>query len=475
MTKRQRIERGRGRQFSVMERSRRLVSTLRTHWKKSLFFTGVGLYGANWYNKKLQDEAFMRELCQEALSYGSGAIRGADTPLYRVTVILNPVASGGKARKLYEKYSAPLLNLAGMKVSVIRTESDGQAKDITEIVSDADAVLVAGGDGTVMEAVTGLLKRTDGAAARLPLGVLPVGKTNNLAHKLFDCEEDVRLMGEATMSVVRQLKKPVSLMELENKAEDEKMRGKKLYFFNRLELGAWKDARLRTDRYWLFGFGLKNYMSYIGSYTTGSKHVTWNSDINIQYSDPPTTPTTPVNVSSDSSSAGSGGLVSWLLGRNKGEAKKVEEVRNDPAEKTWRDFGHYDGPQLTIERDGESLKSILYDKTSFSDFVSHGWNLWKGRHLAQLSASPLMTSIGHQVLESGDVMLIPNTEQDESKERNICVDGETVPLMGPVQVRVVKDPIIMFCSQAEAVTEKATDGGSSMSSRWSSLVRQNKI
>ena len=62
-----------------------------------------------------------------------------------------------------------------LQVSVIRTESDGQAKDIMEIMKDADAVLVsscppcrphvhlqvAGGDGTVMEVVTGLMRRRD--------------------------------------------------------------------------------------------------------------------------------------------------------------------------------------------------------------------------------------------------------------------------------------------------------------------------
>merc|ERR1719452_40812 len=53
------------------------------------------------------------------MTYGAGLIT-RDTPLYQVTVILNPVASGGKGREYYEKYCAPLLNLAGMKVSIIR-------------------------------------------------------------------------------------------------------------------------------------------------------------------------------------------------------------------------------------------------------------------------------------------------------------------------------------------------------------------
>lgn len=456
-----------------MERTRRLATTLRTHWKKSLFFTGVGLYGAKWYNKKLQDEAFMRELCQEAMSYGSGVIQGADTPLYNVTVILNPVASGGKGRKLYEKYCAPLLNLAGMKVSVIRTESEGQAKEIMEIMSDADAVLVAGGDGTLSEAVTGLLRRTDNAAAKLPLGVLPVGKTNTLAHRLFPCDDEVKLMGEATMAVVRQLRKPVSVMEVENRAED--MKGKKLYFMNRLEVGAWKDARLRADRYWLFGFGLKNYVTYLGSFTTGSKHLSWSCDLNLQTSTSPVSNLSPASSSADirsPSSSGSSGLLAWLLGRNKAGPSVSQEVEPATAEKTWTDLGHFDGPQLTIEREGESLKSILYEPTSLTDFVSHGWDLWAGRHQPVYSSAKI-SSVTHRVVESTESRLTPNLE--EGKETNICVDGETVPLVGPVQVKVVKDPIVMFCSRAEAVTER--EEAASPVSRWSSLgsslIRQN--
>ena len=70
-----------------------------------------------------------------------------------------------------------------------------------EIMADADAVLLAGGDGTIMEAVTGLMKRSDRAeAAKVPIGILPVGKTNSLAHSLFGVDDDVKLMGEAKVT-----------------------------------------------------------------------------------------------------------------------------------------------------------------------------------------------------------------------------------------------------------------------------------
>ena len=102
-----------------MERVRKLATTVWTHKKKSVLFAVAGGYGAKWYSKRLEDEAYMQELCREAGTYGAGLI-SRDTALYRVTVILNPVASGGKGRKYYEKYCAPLLNLAGMKVWILK-------------------------------------------------------------------------------------------------------------------------------------------------------------------------------------------------------------------------------------------------------------------------------------------------------------------------------------------------------------------
>ena len=75
-----------------------------------------------------------------------------------------------------------------------------------------------------------------------------MGRTNSLAHSLFGLEDEVKLMGEATMSVIRHLRRPLSVIEVENRSEDEYFRGRKLHCVNRVEVGAWKDARLRTDR-----------------------------------------------------------------------------------------------------------------------------------------------------------------------------------------------------------------------------------
>ena len=98
----------------------------------------------------------------------------------------------------------------------LETRNTEQREEIMQLMKDADAVLVAGGDGTVMEVVTGLMRREDrDAAAQVPIGILPVGKNNLTAKSLFPgAENQVRLLGEATMAVVRQLRRPTGVMEV---------------------------------------------------------------------------------------------------------------------------------------------------------------------------------------------------------------------------------------------------------------------
>ena len=136
----------------------KVLKTLRTHWKKSIFFSGVLVYGANYAKQKYGENELMRHYSKIAQDYGQKTIPLATVKPYHVTVILNPAAHSGKGRIRYEKYCAPLLHLAGLKVSVIRTEGQGQAKEIMAVMEDTDAVLVAGGDGTLMETITGTVR-----------------------------------------------------------------------------------------------------------------------------------------------------------------------------------------------------------------------------------------------------------------------------------------------------------------------------
>jgi len=109
----------------------------------------------------------------------------------RVLVLINPAAGPGRARAMYERLAARVLADAGVAADARELGGPGAAGALLAGLPPAElyayaGVLVAGGDGTLNEAVGGLLARPDWAAAarRVALGVLPAGSGNGLAHSL---------------------------------------------------------------------------------------------------------------------------------------------------------------------------------------------------------------------------------------------------------------------------------------------------
>lgn len=111
----------------------------------------------------------MHQYCVKAAAYGNEPIAPNENPR-NVTIILNPNANKRKAAKEFEKYCAPILHLAGICVDVVQTESEGHAKKLMEELKSTDAIVVAGGDGTLSEVVTGLLRQHDVHNVNLPIG-----------------------------------------------------------------------------------------------------------------------------------------------------------------------------------------------------------------------------------------------------------------------------------------------------------------
>lgn len=104
----------------------------------------------------------------------------------RVALLVNPTARSGTAADAAER-AAVLLRARGVGVSMV---SGGSAADSTHLLrlaidAGADAVLVAGGDGTVSLAAQEL------AGTGVPLGVIPIGTGNDFAGAVGLHELDV--------------------------------------------------------------------------------------------------------------------------------------------------------------------------------------------------------------------------------------------------------------------------------------------
>jgi YegS/Rv2252/BmrU family lipid kinase len=98
--------------------------------------------------------------------------------LRRILAIYNPTA-GRRARDRFERFGAALTRL-GAAVTVAETKAPLHAKSLAESADPSrfDAIAVAGGDGTINEAVNGIVH------SGLPLAILPLGTANVLANEL---------------------------------------------------------------------------------------------------------------------------------------------------------------------------------------------------------------------------------------------------------------------------------------------------
>jgi YegS/Rv2252/BmrU family lipid kinase len=96
----------------------------------------------------------------------------------RIALIFNPTA--GRRRR--RRFAATLERLsAGAAVRVMPTGARGDAERFAAAIAadgSADAIVAAGGDGTINEVINGM------AGSSLPLGIVPLGTANVLAWEL---------------------------------------------------------------------------------------------------------------------------------------------------------------------------------------------------------------------------------------------------------------------------------------------------
>lgn len=97
------------------------------------------------------------------------------------SIIINPIAGGQQGARVWPQLKAQL-TAAGVTFRARQTKEDG-ARDLARRIattSAADptaAIIIIGGDGTVREAVSGVLA----AGLTIPIGIVPVGFQNQFA------------------------------------------------------------------------------------------------------------------------------------------------------------------------------------------------------------------------------------------------------------------------------------------------------
>ena len=98
----------------------------------------------------------------------------------KMLFVMNPVAGQKKANRALPEILS-LFNQAGYEVIVYMTEGPGSAaRAVQTWGGQVDVIVCCGGDGTMNETVTGLLR----AGIKTPVGYIPAGTTNDFASSL---------------------------------------------------------------------------------------------------------------------------------------------------------------------------------------------------------------------------------------------------------------------------------------------------
>jgi len=106
---------------------------------------------------------------------------------YYITV--NPHGGTKKGPKILRQV-LPIFESKNAEVTIIETEYAGHAKDLSMEVdmTSYDGFCCIGGDGTMHEAINGLLKRKD--KKRFPLGLI-TGGTGNSFMRDMNCQDPI--------------------------------------------------------------------------------------------------------------------------------------------------------------------------------------------------------------------------------------------------------------------------------------------
>lgn len=241
-----------------------LFQLMRKRWKLSMFIVPTATGSILWYYDYTLTHDVMRASCMQAMRLGDEKLKRFDAQPKHITVILNPVAGKRKSKKLYSKWVEPLLHLAGIKVSVIETESPNQAYDIMNVMSNCDGVAIVGGDGTVHEALNGLLHRPDStkAARQFPIAIMPTGQYNSIAryiHQALPYRNQKEFLIQSTMRLITECQEKYDVLKIVPQDEEDKKRELPVYALRDVRYGKYQDNFVKVSGYLFYQTRIKPY------------------------------------------------------------------------------------------------------------------------------------------------------------------------------------------------------------------------
>ncbi|XP_031549898.1 acylglycerol kinase, mitochondrial-like [Actinia tenebrosa] len=412
--------------------------TLRKHKKKSIVFAAFGLWLVKYGVNRFREYLTRREFCQEAKVYAEETTPALKKPR-RFMLLFNATAGKGEAEKLFQRNAEPLFHLAGLDVTIIKTDYEGQIKTLMQYLDPSiDGIIVAGGDGTLLEVVTGLLRRPDQEQlSKIPFGVIPIGTKNTFYKKIFGNSElaQAKEIGQAAMAIVKGNTHSIDVMEIKGEG------GRPTYALSGLQWGAFQDAAESYDKYWITG-PFRKKMAYIAA-----TFKNWPPTHQALLSYP--TKFTPNNTTLPASSTSkTGGLItSPLTARTMASVLDAQGEINDGSGSGYCTLdGWVHNPLETLGMSIHLIKNIQ-GKPALNvrvwppvlpkmDFIKMGWKMDKNSQESDGESETF------KCLEVQELKLEPKDEEGSW----FNIDGEPFDAR-PVHITLHPDKLKVFCGK----------------------------
>lgn len=168
--------------------------------------------------------------------------------LRHLQVIINPVSGKKQATQIFEQVR-PLLDKSYLKYSVRETHSSEDIKNFVRNLnlSEIDGLVIVGGDGTIHDAIAGLMSRSDWETAiKLPLGIIPGGTGNGLSKSLLATSNEVYDPLNAAFLIAKGKQQNLDLAEV-------KQNNKTYHSFLSLAWGLISDVDIKSEKFKFLG------------------------------------------------------------------------------------------------------------------------------------------------------------------------------------------------------------------------------
>ncbi|XP_073845601.1 acylglycerol kinase-like protein Mulk [Musca autumnalis] len=227
-----------------------MFTFVKNHWKKLAFISLPVGWGTNYLWTEHQITSHMQEVCRNLPPTSSKIPQ-------RALVVINPVANDKSCEKTFRKYCEPILHLAGYSVEILKTKEIGHAKSLIESLPNLpDVLVIAGGDGTSSEVVTGLLRRKDDPC---PILLLPLGERNETVSAFLPTDSKkkvayVKCLSSCVLSLLQDRLRYRNVLKYEVLPdENDPEPHRPIYGLQKFSWGLLRDIEAKKDKYWYFG------------------------------------------------------------------------------------------------------------------------------------------------------------------------------------------------------------------------------